>query len=96
MNPETPVIEIAQLARKYGRTDAVNGLSLRVEHHLLVPRGVIPKTWPAIPSRSRASLIVVVEKALNCSTWASIRYSSVSSSRSATSLLYSFRRPGGC
>jgi len=30
MNPETPVIEIAQLARKYGRTDAVNGLSLRV------------------------------------------------------------------
>jgi len=30
MNPETPVIEIDQLVRKYGRTDAVNGLNLRV------------------------------------------------------------------
>src|SRR5438309_5785570 len=41
-------------------------------------RGVIPKTWPAIPRRSSASLIVVVEKALNCSTWGSIRCSSAS------------------
>jgi ABC-2 type transport system ATP-binding protein len=31
MNKETPVIEINHLVRKYGRTDAVNGLSLRVE-----------------------------------------------------------------
>ena len=30
MNPETPVIEINQLVRRYGRTDAVNGLDLRV------------------------------------------------------------------
>ena len=30
MNTETPVIEINQLVRRYGRTDAVNGLSLRV------------------------------------------------------------------
>src|SRR5215472_17173192 len=30
MNPETPVIEITRLTRKYGRTDAVNGLNLRV------------------------------------------------------------------
>jgi ABC-2 type transport system ATP-binding protein len=31
MNTETPVIEINQLVRKYGRTDAVNGLSLSVQ-----------------------------------------------------------------
>ena len=34
MNPmtmETPVIDIRDLVRRYGRTDAVNGLSLRVE-----------------------------------------------------------------
>jgi ABC-2 type transport system ATP-binding protein len=31
MNGETPAIEINQLVRKYGHTDAVNGLSLRVE-----------------------------------------------------------------
>jgi ABC-2 type transport system ATP-binding protein len=31
MNGETPAIEINQLVRKYGRTDAVDGLSLRVE-----------------------------------------------------------------
>ncbi len=30
MNTETPVIEINHLVRKYGRTDAVNDLSLRV------------------------------------------------------------------
>jgi ABC-2 type transport system ATP-binding protein len=30
MNPETPVIEINRLVRRYGRTDAVNGLDLRV------------------------------------------------------------------
>ncbi len=30
MNPETPVIEVTHLVRKYGRTDAVNDLSLRV------------------------------------------------------------------
>ena len=30
MNAETPVIEMNQLVRRYGRTDAVNGLSLRV------------------------------------------------------------------
>jgi ABC-2 type transport system ATP-binding protein len=30
MKPETPVIEINHLVRKYGRTDAVNDLSLRV------------------------------------------------------------------
>jgi len=30
MNAETPVIEINRLVRKYGRTDAVNDLSLRV------------------------------------------------------------------
>jgi ABC-2 type transport system ATP-binding protein len=30
MNAETPAIEISQLVRKYGRTDAVNGLNLRV------------------------------------------------------------------
>jgi ABC-2 type transport system ATP-binding protein len=30
MTPETPVIEITQLVRRYGRTDAVNGLDLRV------------------------------------------------------------------
>jgi ABC-2 type transport system ATP-binding protein len=30
MTPETPVIEINQLVRRYGRTDAVDGLSLRV------------------------------------------------------------------
>ena len=31
MNPEIPVIEINQLVRRYGRTDAVNGLTLRVQ-----------------------------------------------------------------
>lgn len=31
MNDEAPVIEINRLVRRYGRTDAVNGLSLRVE-----------------------------------------------------------------
>ena len=31
MSHENPVIEISNLARRYGRTDAVNGLSLRVE-----------------------------------------------------------------
>jgi ABC-2 type transport system ATP-binding protein len=30
MTPETPVIEINQLVRRYGHTDAVDGLSLRV------------------------------------------------------------------
>jgi ABC-2 type transport system ATP-binding protein len=30
MNSETPVIEIERLVRRYGRTDAVDGLSLRV------------------------------------------------------------------
>src|SRR5947199_2345864 len=30
MNSHTPVIEINHLVRRYGRTDAVNGLSLRV------------------------------------------------------------------
>src|SRR5881296_2526899 len=30
MNSNTPVIEINHLVRRYGRTDAVNGLSLRV------------------------------------------------------------------
>jgi len=30
MNPENPVIEINHLVRRYGRTDAVNGLDLRV------------------------------------------------------------------
>jgi ABC-2 type transport system ATP-binding protein len=30
MNPDTPVIEINDLVRRYGRTDAVNGLDLRV------------------------------------------------------------------
>jgi ABC-2 type transport system ATP-binding protein len=30
MNPDSPVIEITHLVRKYGRTDAVNDLSLRV------------------------------------------------------------------
>ena len=30
MKTETPAIEIDHLVRKYGRTDAVNGLSLRV------------------------------------------------------------------
>src|SRR5215216_181647 len=30
MNPETPAIEIKELVRKYGKTDAVNGLSLMV------------------------------------------------------------------
>src|SRR6266481_4791820 len=30
MKPEPAVIEIDHLVRKYGRTDAVNGLSLRV------------------------------------------------------------------
>src|ERR1700722_15429172 len=31
INPETPAIEISHLVRKYGRAEAVNGLSLRVE-----------------------------------------------------------------
>src|SRR5438477_5356317 len=31
MNDEPPVIEIDRLVRKYGKTDAVNGLSLRVQ-----------------------------------------------------------------
>lgn len=31
MTPETPVIEINNLVRRYGRADAVDGLSLRVE-----------------------------------------------------------------
>ena len=31
MNTDTPVIEIRDLVRRYGRTDAVNGLNLRVE-----------------------------------------------------------------
>jgi ABC-2 type transport system ATP-binding protein len=31
MTPETPVIEISHLVRRYGRTDAVNGLDLRVQ-----------------------------------------------------------------
>jgi ABC-2 type transport system ATP-binding protein len=30
MNPDTPVIEVNHLVRRYGRTDAVNGLDLRV------------------------------------------------------------------
>jgi ABC-2 type transport system ATP-binding protein len=30
MEPQTPVIELDRLVRRYGRTDAVNGLSLRV------------------------------------------------------------------
>jgi ABC-2 type transport system ATP-binding protein len=30
MNSETPVVEIEHLVRRYGRTDAVNGLNLRV------------------------------------------------------------------
>ena len=31
MNPETPVIEVKQLVRRYGRADAVDGLNLRVQ-----------------------------------------------------------------
>jgi len=31
MSPDTPAIEITNLVRRYGHTDAVNGLSLRVE-----------------------------------------------------------------
>jgi ABC-2 type transport system ATP-binding protein len=31
INPETPVIEINNLVRRYGRADAVNGLNLRVQ-----------------------------------------------------------------
>src|SRR4051812_23844223 len=31
MDNQTPVIDIANLVRRYGRTDAVNGLSLRVQ-----------------------------------------------------------------
>ena len=31
MNPETPVIDINHLVRRYGRTDAVDGLNLRVQ-----------------------------------------------------------------
>ena len=30
MNAESPVIEVNHLVRRYGRTDAVNGLSLKV------------------------------------------------------------------
>src|SRR5512137_2318753 len=31
MNASTPVIDISHLVRRYGRTDAVNGLTLQVE-----------------------------------------------------------------
>src|SRR5882762_8194694 len=31
MNPESPVIALHQLVRRFGRTDAVDGLSLRVQ-----------------------------------------------------------------
>jgi hypothetical protein len=31
MNTSTPVIEVKELARRYGRVDAVDGLNLRVE-----------------------------------------------------------------
>jgi hypothetical protein len=31
MTAHTPAIEIEHLARRYGRTEAVNGLSLRVQ-----------------------------------------------------------------
>ena len=31
MNPDIPVIEVDHLVRRYGRTDAVNGLNLRVQ-----------------------------------------------------------------
>ena len=31
MKSETPAIEIQNLVRKYGRSDAVNGLNLKVE-----------------------------------------------------------------
>jgi ABC-type multidrug transport system ATPase subunit len=31
MTTETPVIEINGLVRRYGRTDAVNGIDLRVQ-----------------------------------------------------------------
>ena len=31
VSTESPVIEIRDLVRRYGRTDAVNGLNLRVE-----------------------------------------------------------------
>ncbi|MBI1874971.1 MAG: ABC transporter ATP-binding protein [Acidobacteria bacterium] len=31
MNPDTPVIEVDHLVRRYGRTDAVDGLTLRVQ-----------------------------------------------------------------
>src|ERR1051326_2841829 len=31
MTPDTPALEIDRLVRRYGRTDAVNGLSLTVE-----------------------------------------------------------------
>src|SRR6266581_9509826 len=31
MNSQTPVIDLNHLVRRYGRTDAVNGLSLRVQ-----------------------------------------------------------------
>ena len=30
MDPETPVIDVQQLVRRFGRADAVNGLDLRV------------------------------------------------------------------
>lgn len=30
-DPDVPAIELDRLVRRYGRTDAVNGLSLRVE-----------------------------------------------------------------
>src|SRR2546428_14061260 len=32
MNSQTPVIDLNHLVHRYGRTDAVNGLSLRVQH----------------------------------------------------------------
>ena len=31
MNPESPVIAVRQLVRRYGRTEAVDGLNLRVQ-----------------------------------------------------------------
>jgi len=36
MSNQTPVIEIDQLVRRYGRTEAVNGLDLRVEPRTLL------------------------------------------------------------
>jgi hypothetical protein len=39
MNPDTPVIDIDTLVRRYGRTDAVNGLHLRVQPGRCVAAG---------------------------------------------------------